>query len=143
MNESKMFYVLVRNATVINGAGIPPFTADIGLVANRRVQIVDGRRELQTSLTIDDIGDLRTMGALRTIDATGMTVVPLADDNDRGRPDASTCRSGRPTVATTIAVGQPARIAILKPAAAAGKVRGRSRDSLRPPPQFVSAPLRR
>ncbi len=41
--------VLVRNATVINGTGVPPFTADIGLVASRRVQIADGRRELQTS----------------------------------------------------------------------------------------------
>ena len=54
--------------------------------------------------TIDDMGDLRTLGALRTIDATGMTVVPLLADgrsgadrrpagvedgagrNDRGRP---------------------------------------------------------
>ena len=43
MNESKMFYVLVRNASVINGKGIPPFIADIGVVANRRVQIDDGR----------------------------------------------------------------------------------------------------
>ncbi len=50
MNESKIFYVLVRNATIINGRGMPPFTGDIGLVANRRVQVTDGRRELQTSL---------------------------------------------------------------------------------------------
>ena len=41
MNESKTLYVLIRNATVINGAGIPPFTADIGLIASRRVQIVE------------------------------------------------------------------------------------------------------
>ena len=65
---------------MINGAGVPPFTADIGLIATRRVQIVDGRRELQTAVTIDDMGDLRTLGALRTIDATGKTVVPLFDD---------------------------------------------------------------
>ena len=39
MNESKILYVLVKNATIINGTGMPPFTGDIGLVANRRVQV--------------------------------------------------------------------------------------------------------
>ena len=47
INESGVLYVLVRNATVISGAGVPPFIADIGIVANRRVRDVDGRRELQ------------------------------------------------------------------------------------------------
>ncbi|HSC26855.1 MAG TPA: M14 family zinc carboxypeptidase, partial [Vicinamibacterales bacterium] len=75
VNESRNLYVLVRNATVITGAGIPPFVADIGVTASRRVRIVDGRRELVISTEIDDIGDLRTFGAIRTIDATGMTVV--------------------------------------------------------------------
>ena len=87
INESKLFSVLVKNVTVINGSGIPPFTADIGLVANRRVQLIDGRRELQTSLTIEDVGDLRTMGALRTIDASGMTAPLSARSTTRSRPD--------------------------------------------------------
>ena len=76
MNESRMFYVLVQNATVINGAGVAPYTADIGVVANRRVRPADGTRQLQVSTNIDDMGDLRTSGALRTIDATGMMAVP-------------------------------------------------------------------
>ena len=106
MNESRMFYVLIRNATVINGTGVPPFTADIGIVANRRVQIVDGQRRVQMSLGIDDLGDLRTMGALRTIDA---------HRHDGGADRATTrwrrvrwsiCRSGRRRRAATIAVGQ-------------------------------------
>ena len=42
MNESREFYVLVQNATVINGAGVPPFIADIGIAASRRVR--DGQR---------------------------------------------------------------------------------------------------
>ena len=71
MNESRMFYVLVRNATVINGAGVPPFVADVGIIATRRVQVVDGRREVQITTTIDDMGDLSTMGGLRTVDASG------------------------------------------------------------------------
>jgi hypothetical protein len=120
MNESKMFYVLVRNASVINGKGLPPFVADIGVVANRKVQINNGRRELQMSLTIEDFGDLRTMGGLRTIDATGMTVVPLTDDSIAAGQTLD-LPEWRSTVSTTIAVGQPARLALLKPAPQPGK----------------------
>jgi hypothetical protein len=120
MNESRVVYVLVKNATIINGRAMPPFTGDIGLVANRRVQVTSGKRELQTTLTIDDLGDLRTLGALRTIDATGMTAIPLADDavaagQVRDLPE------WRVPTAATIAVGQPARIAILKPGVEPGK----------------------
>lgn len=111
MNESRFFYVMVQNATVINGAGVPPYTADIGIVANRRVRANNGTREIQVATSIDDMGDLRTSGALRTIDATGMiavpdtgytegALVPLPDSKLKG--DA------------TIGVGQPARIALLR-----------------------------
>jgi len=120
MNESKMFYVLVRNAQVINGKGVPPFTADLGVIANRRVQITDGRRELQMSLTIDDVGDLRTMGGLRTIDGTGMTVVPLVDDSVAAGQTVD-LPEWRARATSTIAVGQAARLALLKPAAEPGK----------------------
>jgi hypothetical protein len=120
VNESRVFYVLIKNATVINGAGVPPFTADLGIVANRRVQTVDGRREIQMSLTIDDLGDLRTMGALRTIDASGMTAVPIADDRLTVGQIVD-LPEWKATSSTTIAVGQPARVALLKPAADPGK----------------------
>ena len=63
-NESKTLYLVVTNATVINGAGIKPYAADIGVMTTRRVQVADGRRELQVTSTIDDMGDLRTSGAL-------------------------------------------------------------------------------
>lgn len=120
VNESRAFYVLVKNATVINGAGVPPFTADIGIGASRRVRTADGRRELQLSMSIDDLGDLRTLGGLRTIDATGMTAIPAIDEGlEPGQivdlPEWKT-KSKSP-----IAVGQPARVALLKPAAQPGK----------------------
>jgi hypothetical protein len=114
MNESKEMYVLVKNGTIISGAGVPPFVGDVGIVANRRVRTVAGRRELQTATTIEDIGDLRTLGGLRTIDAAGMTLVPigtapLQPGQTVDLPD------WRAKSEATIAVGQPARIAILKP----------------------------
>ena len=120
VNESRAYYVLVKNATVINGAGIPPFVSDIGVVANRRVRVVEGKRELQMSLSIDDMGDLRTQGALRYIDASGMIIGPVADDTlVEGKvvdlPEWKT------KMATTIGVGQPARFAVLKPASEPGK----------------------
>ncbi len=71
-----MFYVLVRNATVINGEGVAPYTADIGVVANRRVRTVNGARQIQIVTNIDDMGDLRKSSGLRTIDATGLIAVP-------------------------------------------------------------------
>jgi hypothetical protein len=120
MNESKMFAVAIRNATLITGKGIPPFTADIGLVASRRVQTSDGKRELQTALTVDDLGDLRTSGALRTIDATGMTVVPLTDDNVAPGQEMA-LPEWKATTPATIGLGQPAKIVILKPGVEPGK----------------------
>lgn len=120
MNESRMFYVLVKNATVISGTGVPPFTADIGINANRRVREADGRRELHTSTGIDDVGDLRTSGALRTIDAAGKTVIPVVDEDLEEGAIVALPEWERKTK-TTIAVGQPARLAILKPAAEAGQ----------------------
>jgi len=120
MNESRMFYVLVRNGTVINGSGVPPFVADVGIIANRRVQIVNGRRDVQLATTIDDMGDLSTMGGLRTIDAAGMTVVPLVDDG-LSAGQVVDLPEWKSVAATSLAVGQPARLAILKPAAAPGK----------------------
>jgi hypothetical protein len=123
VNGSGELFTIVRNGTVISGAGVPPYVADIGILATRRVRDVEGRRELQTVTTIDDMGDLRTLGALRTIDATGMTIVPLVVEA------AETVEAGqivdlpewKSVQAATIAVGQPARLVLLKPAADPGK----------------------
>ena len=120
MNESRLFNLIVRNATIINGAGVPPFIADVGLVMSRRVREINGRREVQRAMTIEDLGDLRTSGALTTIDGTDMTVVPLGDDPiETGRMvDLPEWRTKLPN---TISVGQPGRFLLLKPAKEPGK----------------------
>jgi Zinc carboxypeptidase len=120
VNESGELYVIVKNGTVISGAGVPPYVADIGIVASRRIRDVNGKREMQLVTTIDDMGDLRTLGALRTIDATGMTIVPLVSETiEAGQivdlPEWKTVQSA------TLAVGQPGRLVLLKPAAEPGK----------------------
>lgn len=120
INESRLFYLLVKGATVINGAGLPPFTADIGVIAARQLVEERGERQIQLKQTIEDIGDLRTFGGLRTIEAKGMTLVPLPDDGlERGKiVDLPPWRAKAPSA---IAVGRPARFALLKPAAEPGR----------------------
>lgn len=114
MNDSGLLYIAVRNATVINGAGVAPFIADIGITGNRRVRTVAGRREVHVSQNISDMGDLRTSGALREIDATGMTAVP-----DTGYEVGATVDlpDWQNRSEATITTGQPPRIALLRPAA--------------------------
>jgi zinc carboxypeptidase len=120
VNESGELYVIVKNGTVISGAGVPPYIADIGIAATRRIRDVNGKRDMQLVTTIDDMGDLRTLGALRTIDATGMTIVPLTSETIQAGqivdlPEWKTVQSA------TLSVGQPARLVLLKPAAEPGK----------------------
>lgn len=112
-NESRMFYVLVRNANLINGAGIAPYVADIGIGASRRVRMVDGKRTVQVTTSIEDLGDLRkNAGLLRTIDASGMFAVPGAGYTEGTLVDLPDWRTKQDA---TIALGQPGHIALLKP----------------------------
>jgi hypothetical protein len=113
MNESGLLYLLVKNGTVINGAGVQPYLADIGITANRRVRVVEGKREVQVVTSINDIGDLRTSGALRVVDATGMMIV-----FDQGYEQGTTVDlpDWRTSIETPISTGQPPRLALLNPA---------------------------
>lgn len=133
-NESKLLYILVKNASVISGTGSPPYIADIGISATRRVRAAggdrksdsapEGSRTLELITNIDDMGDLRTLGALRTIDATGMTAVPLTGDPlTMKEGQVVDLPAWRDKQKGTLAVGQPARLALLKPADTPGKFR--------------------
>jgi tetratricopeptide (TPR) repeat protein len=120
-NESRLFYILVRGATIVTGTGVPPFTGDIGINASRRVRTVDGERQLRLPLAIDDLGDLRVFGGLEEIEATGLTVIPLSDDKLTAGsavtlPPDFRWKPGGPAVAP----GQPAALALLEPASSPG-----------------------
>jgi hypothetical protein len=115
VNESKMLAVVVRNATIVNGAGVPPFTGDIGINVNRRVRMVDGERRLVPIATIDDLGDLRTSGALRTIDGTGLVAAPLYDPAIREGDEITLPDWKSRPPGPTIATGQPGALLLLRP----------------------------
>ncbi len=116
-NESRLLYLIVRQATVVNGAGIPPFVADIGFGATRRVVQEAGERAVELSLAIDDLGDLRTLGALETIDASGLVVAPafgegLLEPGKEVRLPEWTRERPSPR---TIEVGQRTGVVLLRP----------------------------
>ena len=112
MNDSGLLYVLVRNATVINGSGVGPYVADIGITANRRVRSTGGKREVQIAMSISDMGDLRKSGAIRVIDASGMTAVP---DSGLEQGAIVDLPDWKKKSEVTIGTGQSPRIALLRP----------------------------
>jgi hypothetical protein len=114
-NESRMFYVLVKNATVLAGTGVPAFRADIGVNASRRVKMLDGRRQIVLQATINDLGDLRTSGALRTIDAGGLFVAPLWDASLQEGQEVDVPDWSKAPSARVIAPMQPGELVLLRP----------------------------
>ena len=116
MNESKgVLHARARSATILSGTGIRAFTADIGISANRRVRTVDGRRQIQLQTSIADLGDLRTYGALRTIDGTGLMAAPLWDPSLKEGQEVDLPDWSKQPSARTIAPGQSAEIVLMRP----------------------------
>jgi hypothetical protein len=116
-NESKLLHTIVTNATIVQGTSVPPFTGDVGIAGTRVVHREGGptgERKLSLSARIDDVGDLRTYGALETIDGTGLTVTPLFDDHAR---ENGTIRLPNwvEWKGPTIQIGQPGNLLLLKP----------------------------
>jgi len=114
VNESNEFYLLIRNAAVVSGTGIAPFTADIGIVAKRVVRGEGGERTTQLEAQIDDLGDLHPFGALEDVNAAGLVVAPRWDPaikaGDRlSLPDWSAKKAEK-----TVAPGQPAELLLLQ-----------------------------
>jgi hypothetical protein len=65
--------LVVRNARLAGGRGLPPYTADLSFVVPGAFS-GDGSRCREA--TIVEVGDLSTALGLREVDATGMLVVP-------------------------------------------------------------------
>jgi hypothetical protein len=115
INDSNLYTVIVKQASIVTGTGIAPFTGDLALSSSRVVKTdANGvRREVQ-ALRVDDLGDMRVFGALETVDATGFFAV-----SNRGWKEGETVQVGdwkafkseRP-----LAVGSTGDVALLKPA---------------------------
>jgi hypothetical protein len=121
-NGSRLFYQLIKGATIVTGTGVPPFTGDIGVTATRRVRIEKGKRELLLRLSLEDLGDLRVFSGLEEIDGKGLMAAPLFDPKlvvgAEVAIDPKSIRSKRP-----LAVGQEAEIVLLEPGSISGRYR--------------------
>lgn len=114
MNESNLFTLIVKNASVVVGSGVAPFTGDIALGSTRVVRQTDpkGTRQAIQALRVEDLGDMRVFAALETVDATGLFAVMNQGwkEGDTARVDDwRTFRSDRP-----LAIGATGDIALLR-----------------------------
>ncbi len=115
LNQSLNLHTVIRNVTIIQGSGVPPFTGDVGINAVRRVRIDDGQRLLFESYQIDDIGDLRTAGRLFNVDGTGKVLAPSVTGATVGQeirlPEWT---KDRPS-STLVLTGYQAQLMLLRP----------------------------
>ena len=114
MNESNIFTVLVKGASIATGTGIPAFVGDVGLGSSRLVRAADGRgpRRAVQALRIEDLGDLRVFAGLETIEAAGLVLAPNQGwkaGETVTVPDWSTFRSER-----AVAPGSALDLALLR-----------------------------
>jgi hypothetical protein len=114
INDSNLFTVIVKNASIVPGTGVAPFTGDIALGSTRVVRKdAKGAREAVQALRVEDLGDMRVFSALEAVDATGLFAV-----NSQGWKDGETVRVADWKTFTTdrpLAVGSNADIALLRP----------------------------
>ncbi len=114
-NESNLYSVIVKGASIVAGTGIAPFTGDIALGSSRvvRTDAASGRQAIQ-ALRLDDLGDMRVFGSLDTVDAAGLFAVNSQawKEGDTVRvADWAAFKTDRP-----LAVGSTSDIALLRPA---------------------------
>lgn len=113
LNDERLFHTLVRNATIVPGTGVAPFTADVGIVATRSVNRSVDPPALGLTARIDDVGDLRVFGALDVIDASGLVLTPAFSDAARVGDRVALPDWKESPPPSTIAVGQPAQLFLL------------------------------
>jgi hypothetical protein len=111
LNDSLLLHTIVSNAVIVTGTGVPPFKGDIGIAASRSIRTDGGRRALGFSARIEDVGDLRVYGALERIDANGLVAAPVR--RSAWKVGDTINLDERSSKGPTIAVGQPAAIALL------------------------------
>ena len=114
VNESNLLRLRVRNATIVSGTDIPPFTGDIGINTSRAVAVRDGARTVVVTPRIADLGDLRVFGTLEDVDATGLTATPAFEPRAR-EGELLRMPDWRAWKGPTLSVGQPGAIFLLAP----------------------------
>jgi hypothetical protein len=112
MNDSMLLHTIISNALIVTGTGVAAFKGDIGMGASGSIRTSSGRSSIGLSARIEDIGDLRVYGALQRIDADGLVAAPVRRAELKVGDAIALERLG--TKGTSLAVGQPAAVALLR-----------------------------
>ena len=108
--SSGMVYVLLKDVGLF-GAGGKPFTADVGIAVTREVRRQGQQLVLDHVGKVEELGDLRTLSAIETVEGAGLFAVPLAG---RTVKEGETLRLDKPG-ANPVELGQPGELMLLKP----------------------------
>ena len=80
LSREGIFDVVIREATVLNGAGLPPYVADVAV--NRPILFVGTGPRMRPGVV--DLGDLTEFKGKEEIDAKGKLLVPAPPGGDEG-----------------------------------------------------------
>ncbi|WP_257463196.1 M14 family metallopeptidase [Archangium lipolyticum] len=109
-DSSGLVYLLLKGVGLF-GADGRPFTADVGISVNRAVRDSDKGPQLVHVGRVEELGDLRVLGALESVDGSGLLAVPLSGP---GAKEGDTVHLPEPKQ-HTLQLGQPAELMLLKP----------------------------
>jgi hypothetical protein len=110
-NDSTGLVYLMLKGVGLFGADGKPFTADVGISVTRAVRDNGQGPALALVGKVDELGDLRVLGALETVDGSGLFAVPLSGSTAK---EGDTLQLAQPKQ-HTVQTGQPAELMLLKP----------------------------
>ncbi|MBZ4410199.1 peptidase M14 [Myxococcus sp. XM-1-1-1] len=118
-NESSgMVHLLLRGIGLF-GADGRSFTGDVGIAVNRAVRAKGKKRVLAHVGKIEELGDLRVLGAVETVDGAGLFAVPLSG---KGAKPGDTVRLTQPA-RQSLSLGQRGDLMLVKALDVAGTYR--------------------
>lgn len=113
-SSSGMVHVLLKDVGLF-GADGKPFTADVGIAVSRAVRKQHGQLTLGYVGTVEEVGDLRVLGAIETVDGRGLFAVPRAGHSAKPGETLRLEKPGREVVEP----GHSGELMLLRPLEAA------------------------
>jgi hypothetical protein len=110
-NDSSGLVYLMLKGVGLFGADGKPFTADVGITVTRAVRDNGQGPALALVGKVEELGDLRVLGALETVDGSGLFAAPLPRPEVK---EGDTLHFDKPQQ-HAVQLGQPAELMLLKP----------------------------
>ncbi|MFP2907614.1 M14 metallopeptidase family protein [Pyxidicoccus sp. 3LFB2] len=108
--SSGLVHLLLKDVGLF-GADGKPFTADVGIAVSREVRRQGSQLTLAHVGKVEELGDLRVLGAVETVDGKGLFAVPLAGHSVK---EGATLRLKNPGK-DAVELGQSGELMLLKP----------------------------